>query len=352
MKSERSSNNYFTSEQIKNMSHLRIIQTNLIHIHGFPKNLAKTKLLKSNEYFGQYGTITKAMIKYKVNPDNNRKLYSAYISYSNEKEAALAILCADSLLIDGKIIRVFFGTNKYCKFFLNNQNCPNSNKCMFLHKLATNKDIIIDDNSNFTYNEHINLSKKILQLSDLKGVELIKKMTNKKMNKLPSPDFIFLNEEEKANYFQSGNIKYVRSNSNSNNEHNIILNKNILINNFFKEDNFFNKNPSYCYKYNNSFLNSNRSRLLDLNMENSKINKSLSISGKNPENNPIEPIELHGIFINSINHILLVETFFSKVKNFPLKKMELDFFRKDLAKNNIDIKVLLDGCLDCLENIQ
>ena len=32
--------------------------------------------------------------------------------------------------------------------------------------------------------------------------------------------------------------------------------------------------------------------------------------------------------------------------------MELDFFRKDLAKNNIDMKVLLDGCLDCLENIQ
>ena len=350
MKNEISSNDYFTSEQIKHMSNLRIIQTNLIHIHGFPKNIAQTKLLKSNEYFGQYGTIIKATTKYKINPDNNRKLYSAYISYLNEREAALAILCADSLLINGKIIRVFFGTNKYCNYFLNNQKCPNINRCIFLHKLATNKDIIIDDNSNFPYNEHINLSKKILELSNLKKIELTKIMTNPKMNKLPSADFIFLNEEEKANYFQSGNIKYVRSNSNSNNENNIILNNNIL--NFFKEDNFFNKNPSYCYKYNNSFLNSNRSRLLDLNMENSKINKSLSISEKNPENNPIEPIELHRIFINSINHILSVETFFTKVKNFPLKKMELDFFQKDLAKNNIDIKVLLDGCLDCLENIQ
>ena len=72
---------------------------------------------------------------------------------------------------------------------------------------------------------------------------------------------------------------------------------------------------------------------------------------KNPKNNPIEPIELHRIFINSINHILSVEPFFSKLKNFPLKKMELDFFQKDLAKNNVDIKLLLDGCLDCLENI-
>ena len=210
MKSERSSHSYFTSEQIKNMSHLRIIQTNLIHIHGFPKNLARTKLLKSNEYFGQYGTIIKATTKYKINPDNNRKLYSAYISYSNEREAALAILCADSLLVNGKIIRVFFGTNKYCNYFLNNQKCPNANKCMFLHKLATNKDIIIDDNSNFPYDEHINLSKKILELSNLKKIELIKKMTNPRNNKLPSAEFIFLNEEEKENYFTSGNIRYIR----------------------------------------------------------------------------------------------------------------------------------------------
>ena len=73
MKNETSSNNCFTSEQIKHMSNLRIIQTNLIHIHGFPKNIAQTKLLKSNEYFGQYGTIVKIMITYKINPDNNRK---------------------------------------------------------------------------------------------------------------------------------------------------------------------------------------------------------------------------------------------------------------------------------------
>ena len=54
MKSEISNNDLFTSEQIKHMSNLRIIQTNLIHIHGFPKSIAQTKLLKSNEYFGQY----------------------------------------------------------------------------------------------------------------------------------------------------------------------------------------------------------------------------------------------------------------------------------------------------------
>ena len=160
MKSEISSHSYFTSEQIKNMSHLRIIQTNLIHIHGFPKNLAKTELLKSNEYFGQYGKIIRLLVTQKINPDNNKKVYSAYITYSNEQEAAFAILCVDSLLIDGKIVRAFFGTTKYCSFFLNNKKCQNLNKCVFLHQLIKDNDIIIDDNSIFSYDEHINLSKK------------------------------------------------------------------------------------------------------------------------------------------------------------------------------------------------
>ena len=55
------------------------------------------------------------MVTQKINPDNNKKVYSAYITYSNEQEAALAILCVDSLLIDGKIVRAFFGTTKYFK---------------------------------------------------------------------------------------------------------------------------------------------------------------------------------------------------------------------------------------------
>jgi hypothetical protein len=223
---------------------------------------------------------------------------------------------------------------------------------MFLHQLASDKDIIINNDSNFSYNEHINLSKKIIQLSNFKNLNLIKTKKKKKKAVFPSIDFIFLNEEEKENYFTSGNIRYIRSNSNSNNGLNIILKNNIFINNLFKEDNFLNENPNYGYKYNSSSLNTNHSRLLDLNIANNKVNKSISISEKNPENNPIEPIELHRIFINSINHILSAETFFSKVKIFPLKKMEFDFFQKDLVKNNKDIKIFLDGCLDCLENIQ
>ena len=321
-----SGNTHLTSEQIKYMSNLRIIQTNLIHVHGFPKSIANTNLLKSNEYFGQYGTIVRAKITYKINPANNKKLYSAYIVYSNEIEAALAVLCVDSLLIHGKIIRVFFGTNKYCNNFLDNKKCPNADKCMFIHRLATDKDIIINDDSNFTYNEHINLAKKILKSSNLKKLGLVKKKANQKKPQFPSPEFIFLTEEEKECYFKSSNIRYIGSN--------VINNNNNTINNTITNNN-------------NSLIGKSSSSLLDLNIANNKICETDSIL----MNDSIEPIELHKIFKNSIDHILSVKPFFYKLKCFPLRKMELAFFQKDLGKHSIDINLLLDGCLDCLKKI-
>ena len=102
---------FFTKEKAETLQKIRIINTNLIHVQGFPKYLSND-ILKSPEYFGQYGTILNLILSEKTNPETNRKSYSAYITYSNKIEASLAILCVDSLMIKGKIIRVFFGTNK------------------------------------------------------------------------------------------------------------------------------------------------------------------------------------------------------------------------------------------------
>ena len=153
---------FFNHQEIKYLSGLRIIKKNLVHVHGFQQSIANKEILESNEYFGQYGKIIRLLVTNKINPDNNKKVYSAYITYSNEQEAAFAILCVDSLLIDGKIVRAFFGTTKYCNSFLNNQKCKNCEKCVFLHQLVTNKDIIIDENTKFSYSENLNMSKKII----------------------------------------------------------------------------------------------------------------------------------------------------------------------------------------------
>ena len=133
---------FFSKEKAESLKKLRIINQNLIHIQGLPKKLLNIEILKSQEYFGQYGTIKNITLSRKKNQENFNKVYSVYITYANNKETACAILCVDSLLIHGKIIRAFFGTTKYCTYFLDNKKCRKSKKCKYLHKLVTNKNII------------------------------------------------------------------------------------------------------------------------------------------------------------------------------------------------------------------
>ena len=135
MKSRFLGSIFFSKEKAESLKKLRIIKQNLIHVQGFPKSLAKIGTLKSKKYFGQYGKIIDIILSTKINPENKKEIYSIYITYENKLEAALAVLCVDSLLIFGKIIRAFFGTTKYCNNFLDNRKCQNSDKCLFLHQL-------------------------------------------------------------------------------------------------------------------------------------------------------------------------------------------------------------------------
>ena len=236
---------FINKENAESLQKLRVIQQNLIHVQGLPKGLNNTTLLQSQEYFGQYGTIKNIIISKKMNPENNKETYSVYITYKNKTQAALAILCVDSLLINGKIIRAFFGTTKYCNYFLNNKICPNAKTCMFLHKIVSDKNIIIDDNTNFSYNEHLNMAKKIIELSkaEIKNILKIKK---KPKNVFPSIDFIFLTEEQKEKYFIEGNINYIKSNSNR------------IINTLkIREDDFLNDNSNIINEYNKNNAKSN-----------------------------------------------------------------------------------------------
>ena len=324
-----------TKEKVEYLSEMRILKKNLIHVHGFPKSFANHFKLKAKKYFGQYGKIIKAMIKIKNNPDTNKKAYSAYITYSNEKEAALAILCVDSLLIEGKIIRAFFGTTKYCKFFLNNEKCPNPDKCSFSHELADENDIIIGSNTNFSYDDHIKLCKKIIDYSNPKTKEFILKLKRPKKSIFPFMDFIFLSEREKENYFTQGNVKYISS---DNSQNNIYSN---TPNNYIEKNDFgYNNFNNSMKNFNLNYINYPRESRYFGNNEN--IEKGIS------EQSGIETWELYRIFNNSINHILNSKPFFSKLKGLPLQKLELDYFKKELEKEGNNMNELLGECLDCL----
>ena len=175
----------FTEEESKVLSKQRIIQKNLVHFQGFPDRLYNKELLCSQEYFGQYGTISKIILTNKMDKKSNKKSNSAYITFSTYEQAAYAILSVDSIKIDNQLVRAFFGTTKYCNHFLNNFKCFNSEKCMFLHYLVDKNDIIAE-NSKFGYSEHIKLAKKIIGFGSVQSQLYVMNNSNKNKSVLPN----------------------------------------------------------------------------------------------------------------------------------------------------------------------
>jgi len=73
------------------------------------------KTLGSFEYFGQYGKITKIIVNKNnaYNPTSiNGPSYSAYLTFSNDIEASIAILAVDQFEIYDRTIRASYGTTK------------------------------------------------------------------------------------------------------------------------------------------------------------------------------------------------------------------------------------------------
>ena len=82
----------------------------------------------------------------------------------------MAILSVDSTNIENNFVRAFFGTSKYCIHFLNNTECINKEKCMFIHSVQNENDYL-GVNSKFRYSDHIKLAKKILKGSNINKID-------------------------------------------------------------------------------------------------------------------------------------------------------------------------------------
>ena len=87
-----------------------------------------------------------------------------------------------------------------------------------MHQLANDDDIILDSERDFSYNQHLNLSKKILKLNSPEGIELLRQMEKPEKNVFPSVEFIFMSEEEKERYLGKGDISYIKNYNNEKDE--------------------------------------------------------------------------------------------------------------------------------------
>ncbi len=306
----------FTPQEIQYYSKIRIIQKNLVHFLGFPDSLLDQNLLSSNEYFGQFGNIIKIMIVSKIDESSNKKSNSAYITFSSNEEASYAILSIDSIIIEGNLVRAFFGTTKYCVHFLNNIECYNKDKCMFLHYLADDNDII-GINSKFGYSEHIKLAKKIINYGSIENRNFILNLNLSFNTILPNVKNIYLRNENFSNSLSLN--KFISGDLFSNN---FIYNKNI--NNDYRNRNELKikNNNSKIFKY------KNKSRFFDYDDDNIFEQK---------ENEVPETLR------NIVDDLFIRFPFFNQFEDLiSFKNLAIDYCKEKLKTNN-DISLCINN---------
>jgi len=126
----------------KHLANMRVVQKNLVYVVGLNSKLAKEELiptLRSSEYFGQYGRISKILISKRTTASKlvmgtQDTSIGVYVTYVRKEDAARAIVAIDGTKgSDGKIIRASYGTTKYCTTYLRNLPCNNP-ACTYLHE--------------------------------------------------------------------------------------------------------------------------------------------------------------------------------------------------------------------------
>ena len=123
----------------------RVIQRDLVYVIGLAPTIAEESILMRQEYFGQYGNIKKLVVNHSKPFKTPKGLsYSAYINFSNEVEASLCIKACNNFTLFNRVLKVTFGTTKYCSFFLRGQKCHNKD-CTYLHVPGNRNDYFTKD---------------------------------------------------------------------------------------------------------------------------------------------------------------------------------------------------------------
>ena len=348
-------NSMFTEEESIELSKQRIIQKNLVHFQGFPDRLYNKELLLSQEYFGQYGTITKIILTNKIDKKTKKRANSAYITFSTYEQAAYAILSVDSIKIDNQLVRAFFGTTKYCNHFLNNFKCFNSEKCMFLHYIADKNDIIAD-NSKFGYSEHIKLAKKIIGFGSLQSQLYVINNTKNKKSILPSIVTIYHKDDiliktqnhrrKRSNGSNASNSSLNNFNNNdSNNRTRSSSNNSNSNRNTDEEKKEKVKKNEFSFINNINIINNKHFNSLFKARNESRFNFTNNIKNNiynNIDNNNNSLIEITQELIDELS--LRLGFFIQFDKNISLSKVEYDFCDKLFTKSKNDELKKIDDC--------
>ena len=81
----------------KHLAGTRVVQKNLVYVIGLQQQTNEEeflKLLRSPQYFGQYGNMQKIVVS-KPKPGSSDKSVGVYITFERKKDAETCIACVD-----------------------------------------------------------------------------------------------------------------------------------------------------------------------------------------------------------------------------------------------------------------
>ncbi|KAG2228182.1 hypothetical protein INT45_009229 [Circinella minor] len=133
----------------RHLANMRVVQKNLVYIIGLHPKLASEDVIRSNDFFGQFGKIAKVVINKRPvattsTPTGGTTMQPSaaiYVTYQRKEDAAKAINGVDGTVMAGRILRASYGTTKYCTYYLRNMTCPNPT-CLYLHEPGEEADTI------------------------------------------------------------------------------------------------------------------------------------------------------------------------------------------------------------------
>ncbi|KAJ2576045.1 transcriptional repressor general negative regulator of transcription subunit 4 [Coemansia sp. RSA 1807] len=122
------------SNSRRHLANVRVVQKNLVYVIGLPSNLATEDILRSHDYFGQFGRISKIVINRRQNgSSSHHPTVGVYVTFAVRDDATRAINAVDGSMLESRVLRATFGTTKYCSYYLRNIPCQNPG-CMYLHE--------------------------------------------------------------------------------------------------------------------------------------------------------------------------------------------------------------------------
>ena len=210
----------------------------------------------------------------------------------------------DSLLIENNLVRCFFGTSKYCIHFLNNIECYNKEKCMYIHSIADDNEII-GVNSKFGYNEHLKLAKKIIGFGSFENRNYVMNLIIPFPTIFPNIKSIYLKED----YFSDNNTTFSSIGNN-------------LSSSWSSKSSDSNRN--ICYPQNKNDVTLFRYK-----------DESRFFSKGNNINNLMYNFDISDSLKNLIDDIFLRINFFKKFEHYyPFKESIKEFCKKKYEMNN------------------